>query len=98
MAQGTGRTRAGRGRSLSGRSVPGLCLRLYGEDLMSFPCEGGSPVRGGTGAVDLDPGTPQLQAGGEGRRLKATWHAGVWEMGRGKAPLPPFKSRNVGKG
>lgn len=65
---------------------------------MSFSCEGESPVRGGTGAVDLDPGLPQLQAGGEGRCLKITWQAGVWETDRSKAPLPSFKSRDGGKG
>ncbi|XP_039408673.1 uncharacterized protein LOC120410065 isoform X1 [Corvus cornix cornix] len=89
VPQGTGRTHAGWGRSPSEGSVPWLCLRLYGEDFMSFAYEGESPVRGGTEAVDLDPGSPQLQARGEGRRLKATWHAGVWETGRGSVELAP---------
>lgn len=96
---GVGRTRAGPGRSPFGHSVTGLCLRLPDTSVWrGLYVLWLSPVCGGTGAVDLDAETPQLQAGGEGRRLKATWQAAVWETGRSKASLSSFKSRDGGKG
>lgn len=73
--------RAGQ-RSWAIPAAPGRVCN--GEDLMSFSCEEESPVPRGTEAVELDPGTPQLQEGGKGWRLKATWQAGVWEAGRSK--------------
>lgn len=93
------RNRAGPDRSPFGPSITGLSLRLPGTSVWrGLHVLWLSPVRGGTGAVDLDAETPQLQVGGEGQRLKATWQAGVWETGSSKAPLPSFKSRDGGKG
>lgn len=99
-ARGGGRDPAGPGPARR------LRARLPGEDLTPSPREGSH--RGGdtwdTTSVDPDPGTgrgagtPWRHAGGGGRRPTAARHAGVWEMGRRKAPLPPFKPRGGGMG
>lgn len=75
LCHGCGKDPRGSGpepdRAQLNRAVLRLPGTSVGRGINVLSCERESPVPGRNGAVDLGPGTPQLQAGGEGRRLKA---------------------------